>query len=79
METPIRRLDGITYWVIENPEAIYDFIDTEIRKEWTEDARSEHRDTADDEWLKTLVAAKMELGNHRNSWDKTKPQYYQLC
>lgn len=61
MDTPIRRLDGITYWVIENPEGIYDFINTEIRKEWTEDARSEHRNPEDDEWLKTLSQRKWSL------------------
>ena len=54
MDTPIRRLDGITYWVIEDPEGIYDFINTEIRKEWTEDARSECRNPNDDPWLETL-------------------------
>ncbi len=61
METPIRRLDGITYWVIENPEGIYDFINTEIRKEWTEDARSEHRNPDDDEWLRTLSPRRWSL------------------
>jgi hypothetical protein len=47
--------------VIENPEGIYDFINTEIRKEWTEDARSEHRNPEDDEWLKTLSQRKWSL------------------
>jgi hypothetical protein len=61
VDTPIRRLDGITYWVIENPEGIYDFINTEIRKEWTEDARSEHRNPEDDQWLKTLSQRKWSL------------------
>jgi hypothetical protein len=61
VDTPIRRLDGITYWVIENPEGIYDFINTEIRKEWTEDARSEHRNPEDDEWLTTLSQRKWSL------------------
>ncbi len=61
MDTPIRRLDGITYWVIENPEGIYDFVNTEIRKEWAEDARSEHRNPEDDEWLRTLSQRKWSL------------------
>lgn len=42
--TPIRRLEGVTYWVIEDPEGIHDYINTEIRKEWEEDVRREHRD-----------------------------------
>lgn len=54
MKTPIRRLDRISYWVIEDPEAIYDFVNTELRKEWEEDARSEGRDPGEDEWLKEL-------------------------
>ncbi|MCJ7455748.1 hypothetical protein MUP07_03265 [Candidatus Bathyarchaeota archaeon] len=44
MLTPIRRLEGVTYWVIEDPEGIHDYINTEIRKEWEEDVRREHRD-----------------------------------
>jgi hypothetical protein len=32
--TPIRRLEGITYWVIENPEAIHNFINTKVLKQW---------------------------------------------
>ena len=52
--TPIRRLEGITYWVIENPEGIYNFINSEIRKEWEEDAKSEGRKSQEDPWLKTL-------------------------
>jgi hypothetical protein len=54
LETPIRRLDGISYWVIEDPDAIYDFVNTELRREWEEDARSEGRDPKQDAWLKAL-------------------------
>jgi len=59
--TPIRRLDGITYWVIEDPDGIYDYINTEIRKEWEADAQSEHRDPREDKWLKTLSQRKWSL------------------
>jgi len=59
--TPIRRLEGITYWVIDNPEAIFDFINTEVRKEWEADAKSEHRDPRDDPWLKALSKRKWHL------------------
>jgi len=52
--TPVRRLEGITYWVIEDPEGIYDFINKEIRKEWEEDAKGEGREPQEDPWLKTL-------------------------
>ncbi len=33
--SPLRRLQAITYWVIEHPEGIHDFINTNIRKEWS--------------------------------------------
>ena len=59
--TPIRRLEGITYWVIEDCEAIFDFINTEIRKEWEADARSENRDPKDDLWLQALPERKWHL------------------
>lgn len=61
MTTPIRRLEGITYWVIEDSEAIHDFINTEIRREWQTDAISEHRDPKSDVWLKTLSKRKWSL------------------
>jgi len=59
--TPIRRLEGITYWVIENPDGIYDFINKEIRKEWKADARSEGRDPKKDRWLRKLSKRKWRL------------------
>jgi hypothetical protein len=59
--TPLRRLTGITYWVIEDPEGIYDFINTEIRREWEADAVSEYRDPSEDEWLRTLPQRRWSL------------------
>ena len=61
MSTSIRRLEGITYWVIGDPDAIYDFVNSEIRQEWETDARSEHRDPEDEPWLKTLTRRKWHL------------------
>jgi len=55
------RLDGITYWVIEDPDLIYDFINTEIRREWESDAKFERRDPQRDPWLKTLSKRKWTL------------------
>jgi hypothetical protein len=55
MSTPVRRLEGITYCVIEDPEAIHDFINTEIKRQWETDATSEHPDPKKDPWLKTLT------------------------
>ena len=59
--TPIRRLDGITYWVIQNPDGIYDFVNREIRKEWEADARFEGRNPNQDLWLRTLSKRKWSL------------------
>jgi len=59
--TPIRTLDGITYWVIESPEDIHDFINTQIRKEWTADARDEGRNPKEDPWLESLSSRKWRL------------------
>jgi hypothetical protein len=65
--TTLRRLDGVTYWVIEDPNEIHEFIDTQIRKEWTQDAKDEGRDPRDDAWLQALPQRKwcleiLELG-----------------
>jgi hypothetical protein len=61
LKTSIRRLDGITYWVIEDPAAIHDFINKELRKEWEEDACTEHRDPRKDTWLQTLSKRRWKL------------------
>ena len=74
MKTPIRRLDGITYWVIEDPDAIQDFVNNELRKEWEEDARTEHRDPKEDIWLKTLSERHWKLSTIDIGWIKLDPQ-----
>ena len=61
MKTPIRRLDGVTYWVIEDPDGIRDFVNNELRREWEEDARSEDRDPRKDAWLETLSKRRWSL------------------
>ena len=61
MVSPIRRLEGISYWVIEDPVGIFDFVNTELRREWEEDARSEGRNPEDDEWLRTLAKREWKL------------------
>jgi hypothetical protein len=59
--TPVRRLEGIAYWVIEDSRGIHDFINTEIRKEWEADAQFECRKPSEDSWLKTLLKRKWRL------------------
>lgn len=73
LNTPVRRLEGIAYWVIEDPEAIYDFINTEVKKEWEADARSEGRDPREDSWLKTLSKRKWSLATTKTDMIKLDP------
>lgn len=61
MNTPLRRLEGISYWVIEDPGAIRDFIITEVRKEWELDVRSLPGDPAGGDWLPNLPKRKWVL------------------
>ena len=61
MTTPIRRLDGITYWVIEDPDEIYDFMNTQLVKEWIRDAKDEGRQLDEDTWLQGLPKRKWTL------------------
>ncbi len=55
MITPLRRLEGVSYWVIDDPDGIYDFINTEVRKEWEEDIKSMPGDPASGLWLATVL------------------------
>lgn len=62
VNTPLRRLDGISYWVIEDPDGIRDFINTEIRKEWGFDVRSlPGDDPAAGAWLQDLPNRRWKL------------------
>jgi hypothetical protein len=74
--TSIRRLDGITYWVIESPEDMHEFINTEIRKEWTADARDEGRDPQEDPWLQGLSSRRWVL--EVLPLDEIKPNPYEF-
>ncbi len=67
MGTPLRRLDGISYWVIDDPSGIYDFINTEVRKEWEEDIKSMPDDPASGLWLETLPKRQWRLEIVRTS------------
>jgi hypothetical protein len=61
LTTPVRRLDGITYWVIEAQNDIYDFMNTQLRQEWTEDAKDEGRQPENDTWLQQLSKRRWHL------------------
>ena len=76
LTTPLRRLDGIAYWVIEDPNEIYDFINSQIRKEWTADAKHEGRTPQDDPWLQELSKRKWQL--EILQLDEIKPNPYEF-
>lgn len=61
MITPLRRLEGITYWLIDDPDGIYDFINTEVRKEWEFDVKAMPGDPASGVWLETLARRQWRL------------------
>lgn len=51
--TPIRRLEGITYWVIEDPPDIKDYVDLALRKEWEADIEDDGE--PGQEWLADML------------------------
>jgi hypothetical protein len=61
LTTPIRTLEGITYWVVDDPEDIFDFMNTHVRKEWVGDTSDEGRRVEDDSWLQTLAQRRWSL------------------
>jgi hypothetical protein len=51
--TPVRTLDGIAYWVIDDPADIKDYIDVVLRKEWEADIEDDGPPKED--WLGDLL------------------------
>ena len=50
----LRRLQGITYWVINDREEIRRFINSNIKKEWERDNQKDGVDSRKDGWLLSL-------------------------
>jgi hypothetical protein len=50
----LRRVEGVTYWVLNNPREIGGFINSNIRGEWERDNLSDGVDSDTDDWLLTL-------------------------
>jgi hypothetical protein len=51
---PLRKLEGITYWLIDDSKQIRRFINTNIRHEWEKDAETHGVDPSPDPWLRDL-------------------------
>lgn len=49
----LRELEGITYWVIEEPSEITELVNKHIRKEWESDI-AEQEDHEEGRWLESL-------------------------
>ena len=73
--TPIRHLEGITYWVIEDSYDIGDFVSLVLRKEWEADLRSEGRNPASDQWLTDLMKRRWVLQTIRTADVNTDSDY----
>jgi hypothetical protein len=50
----VRRLEGITYWVVNDRKEIRRFINTSVRREWEEDNKNDGVDSRKDDWLLSL-------------------------
>ena len=51
----VRELDGITYRVIDEPDAIARFVGSVLKEEWEADLRDEGKDPATDRWLADML------------------------
>ncbi len=54
MTDVLRRLQGVPYWVIDDPSLIYEFINTSVRLEWENDVRDAGGIIENDRWLQAL-------------------------
>jgi len=67
----LRRVEGITYWVIDGPKQIRKFINTNLRQEWKKDAETDGVDPGRDPWLRDL--SKMEWSLQTIAMAKVRP------
>ncbi len=51
---PLRKIECVTYWVIEDPGQIRKFVNTNIRREWLKDAEDDDVDPEYEPWLRSL-------------------------
>ncbi len=50
----LRRVEGITYWAIDDSKQIRRFINTNVRHEWEKDVETDGVDPSLDPWLRDL-------------------------
>jgi hypothetical protein len=57
----IRRLQGITYWVVDDPKEIRKLVNSNIRKEWESDILDQGEDLEHGTWMSSLSRRKWRL------------------
>ncbi len=57
----LRALDGISYWVLEDPVEIRELVNVSIRKEWESDDRHMGKDPKENQWLRSLASRSWRL------------------
>jgi len=50
----LRRLQGVTYWVINDRDEIREFINSNVKREWERDNKEDGIDSRKDDWLLSL-------------------------
>ncbi|MBI3859086.1 MAG: hypothetical protein HY296_02440 [Thaumarchaeota archaeon] len=63
----LRRVEGVTYWVINEPTEIRKLINQNIRHEWERDAEHDGIDPTRDPWLLGLSKLEWSLRTVRTS------------
>jgi hypothetical protein len=58
----LRTLEGITYWVINDPNELRTFINSNLRREWERDNQEDGLDSRTDSWLLSLPKRAWHLG-----------------
>ena len=59
--TVLRNLDGVTYWVLEDPAEIAELVNVNVRKEWESDNRARGKDPSESNWLRSLESRSWRL------------------
>ena len=61
MTSPLRVLGSVSYWVIEDPAEIRQFITTNLRREWESDTLDSDKEAGLNLWLQNLSAKRWQL------------------
>jgi hypothetical protein len=61
--TVLRRVQGITYWVIDDVKEIRTFVNSNLREEWERDNQKDEVDSSTDNWLISLPRREWHLRN----------------